>query len=118
MTLATEAGFVVGNKYRIRNVDTTGSDGVKGFNTGDIVEFIYDDGSHCPQFKSLDGSREYYLFFEGLDVLPVQPGCTMTLPSGIVIESKTVENGRTYMQIEGSLSFTQLAAIYKALAEK
>ena len=117
MTKATDAGFVVGNKYRVSDAKTTASEGVQGFDTGDIVTFTFDDESRCPRFTATDSDeRDYYLFFDGLE--PVQPGCTMTFPSGIVVESKTVENGVTCMKIEGSLSFTQLAAIYKALAEK
>lgn len=57
MTIATDLGFVVGEKYKL--IDKT----VNGDKPGDYIKFIHDDGSDCPFFKSVSGGEGRYSEF-------------------------------------------------------
>ena len=48
MTIASDAGFVIGGKYQV--IDDTDHSGV---NVGDILTMSRDDGTKCPLFRDI-----------------------------------------------------------------
>lgn len=54
-TPADRAGFVIGQRYRLKEDDPSYSGGHKG----DVFTFHRDDGSDVPVFQNLTGNRTY-----------------------------------------------------------
>jgi hypothetical protein len=68
MTPSQEAGFVVGQQYRLK------ADNDEGWPAGTVVTFRRDDQSGCPEFtvpKELDGDGWRYLFVSDIEPIPV-----------------------------------------------
>jgi len=60
---AKELGFKSGDKFRVMKSPSL------LFNKGDVIEFIYDDGTECPKFRRLSDGYVGYKYFEYLEPL-------------------------------------------------
>jgi hypothetical protein len=105
MTIASDAGFVIGKQYQIKS----------GPSVGEIVTFKKDDGTDCPAF---DCSREYdsdgWSFITLSRLRPVETTGAATPLKNFIIDVTDVE---TTVRVGKLLSADQLKRIIEILGE-
>jgi hypothetical protein len=111
MTIATNNGFVIGQKYVVSK-DVDGERHHK-FNTGDVLEFIFDDGSLNPHFRRVSDKATAYVNIKRLT--PLEPVPEEAVEK--VTYNVEVNKDNTAIFVRKQLSLEQIKRILDIVGE-
>lgn len=111
-TTASDLGVSIGDVFEVLNEDDSfdKTQHIRLFNTGELVEFINDDGTDCPKFKSIGRGVDAYESFSCLaPYSKVEHICQETKVESMLSLSTSFKDG----EINISLKSTSLDTYIK-----